>query len=78
MHITHTRLQVGTLPQKEIAVRVGVSGTPLVVQPERVLIAGLQARQWRTQLAMGALPVGVPLQKTFYVFNTGGLGEARV
>jgi hypothetical protein len=57
-------------------VRVGVSGTPLVVQQERVLIAGLKSRQWYTQLQLGALPSGVALQKTFYVFNTGGLGEA--
>mmetsp|Transcript_3650 Transcript_3650/g.9844 ORF Transcript_3650/g.9844 Transcript_3650/m.9844 type:complete len:1159 (+) Transcript_3650:140-3616(+) len=66
-------VQVGSLPKKEVAVRVGVSGTPLVVQPERVLVSGLKGRQWRTQLLMGALPVGVPQHKTFYVFNTGSL-----
>eukprot|EP00983_Pelagomonas_calceolata_P003109 102039-Pelagomonas_calceolata.AAC.4 len=71
-------MQVGSLPKKEVAVRVGVSGTPLVVQPERVLVSGLKGRQWRTQLLMGALPVGVPQHKTFYVFNTGSLGEACV
>jgi len=33
-----------------------------------------QARQWRTSLSFGALPAGVPMVKTFHVFNTGGLG----
>lgn len=53
--------------------RVGVAGTPLVVQKERVLIKGLRGRQWRTSLEYGQLPLGVPQDKTFFVFNTGGL-----
>lgn len=69
--------QVGPLPDKQIPVRVGVAGTPLAVQRERVLVSGLKARGelWRTRMDFGALPLGVQLSKTFYVFNTGGLGE---
>jgi hypothetical protein len=53
--------------------RIGVSGTPLVVQNERVLVKGLRGRTWRTNVEFGQLPVGIQLEKTFYVFNTGGL-----
>ncbi len=56
---------------------VGVAGTPLVVQPERVLVRGLRERQWRTALDWGQLPRGVEASKTFYVFNTGSLGGWR-
>jgi hypothetical protein len=69
------RYQVGDLPSKDVPVRVGVAGTPLVVQKERVLTKGLRGKMWRTGIEYGELPVGVPLEKTFYVFNTGGLGE---
>ncbi len=70
-------MQVGDLQEKRVPVRIGVSGTPLVVQKERVLRAGLHDRtsQWHTSLNWGELPATVPLQKTFYVFNTGSLGE---
>jgi hypothetical protein len=39
-------------------------------------VGGLRDRgsQWRTDLGFGQLPVGVPLTKSFHVFNTGGLG----
>jgi hypothetical protein len=62
------------MPATNIPVRVGVVGTPLLVQRERVLTKGLRARQWRTSLEFGQVPTGVQLQKTFYVFNTGSLG----
>lgn len=73
---TQPPTQVGSLPSKDIPIRAGVTGTPLVVQPQRVLVAGLQGRgdKWCTRLDFGALPAGVPLQRTFYVFNTGSLG----
>ncbi|KAJ9523120.1 hypothetical protein QJQ45_023889 [Haematococcus lacustris] len=68
-------VQVGSLPVRNFPVRIGVTGTPLVVQKERVLTRGLQQRsaQWHTDLAFGQLPAGVQLTKTFYVFNTGAL-----
>ncbi len=42
-------------------------------------MGGLRDRgaQWRTALGFGTLPAGVTLQKSFYVFNTGGLGGCR-
>jgi len=43
-HVHARTRQVGSLPEKLVPVRVGVSGTPLVVQQERVLIAGLKVR----------------------------------
>lgn len=67
--------QVGDLAAKEIPVLVGVAGTPLVVQPERVLVRGLRERQWRTALDWGQLPRGVEASKSLYVFNTGSLGK---
>jgi len=66
-------VKVGELPCRDVPVRVGVAGTPLVVQKERVLVKGLRGRTWRTGLEFGQTPAGVQLQKTFYVFNTGGL-----
>ena len=45
----------------------------MVVQKERVLVKGLRGRTWRTGIDFGQLPVSVPLERTFYVFNTGGL-----
>ncbi len=71
-------LQVGELPSKDIPVRVGVAGTPLVVQKERVLVKGLRGRAWRTGIEFGQLPLGVDLERTFYVFNTGDLGGCWV
>jgi hypothetical protein len=69
--------QVDELPEKRVPVRIGVSGTPLVVHKERVLHPGLHdhTQQWTADLAWGQLPTHVPLQKTFYVLNTGSLGE---
>jgi hypothetical protein len=66
-------VKVGDALCKDIPVRMGVAGTPLVVQKERVLIRGLKARRWRTNLDYGELPVGTDADKTFYVFNTGSL-----
>eukprot|EP00798_Chlamydomonas_sp_ICE-L_P024309 gene24309-9913_t len=45
----------------------------LHIKRDRVLIKGLKDRCWRTNLEFGEIPVGVELEKTFYVFNTGGL-----
>ena len=64
---------MGDLPPKDIPLRIGVAGTPLVVQKERVLTKGLRGRMWRTGIEYGQLPVSVPLERTFHVFNTGGL-----
>ncbi|KAG1668832.1 hypothetical protein FOA52_004926 [Chlamydomonas sp. UWO 241] len=64
---------VGECEPKHIPVRIGVAGTPLTVQKERVLTKGLRGRTWRTALDFGELPQGVPLERAFYVFNTGGL-----
>eukprot|EP00198_Chlamydomonas_reinhardtii_P001982 XP_001691318.1 flagellar associated protein [Chlamydomonas reinhardtii] len=66
-------VKVGDLPARDIPVLVGVSGTPLVVQRERVLVRGLRARSWRTDLEWGQVPQGVEQTRTFYVFNTGSL-----
>lgn len=49
-------VRVGDQPSKDIPVRVGVAGTPLVVQKERVLVKGLGGRAWRTDLDFGELP----------------------
>ncbi|GFH06117.1 uncharacterized protein HaLaN_00694, partial [Haematococcus lacustris] len=74
-YFDNLHVQVGSLPVRDFPVRIGVTGTPLVVQKERVLTRGLQQRsaQWHTDLAFGQLPAGVQLTKTFYVFNTGAL-----
>ncbi|KAG2495146.1 hypothetical protein HYH03_006754 [Edaphochlamys debaryana] len=66
-------VKVGDLPARQVPVLVGVSGTPLVVQRERVLTRGLRDRSWRTSLEWGQVPLGVEQQRTFYVFNTGSL-----
>jgi hypothetical protein len=47
---------------------VGVEGTPLLVQRERVLLPGLYPEgKAATRLSFGALPAGVPQQRTFWV-----------
>ncbi|GFR52101.1 hypothetical protein Agub_g14614 [Astrephomene gubernaculifera] len=66
-------VKVGDLPPRDIPVLVGVTGTPLVVQRERVLVKGLRERSWRASLEWGQVPRGVEQQRTFYVFNTGSL-----
>ncbi|GLC49027.1 hypothetical protein PLESTB_000174500 [Pleodorina starrii] len=67
-------VKVGDQPTRDIPVLVGVAGTPLAVQRERVLVRGLRDRAaWRTSLAWGQVPLGVQQSKTFYVFNTGSL-----
>ena len=63
-------LQVGDLPEKKIPVHVSVTGTPLIMQLNRVLLPGLprnpsaaeplaQSRTWlqcRSQAAVGTSP----------------------
>ncbi|KXZ45748.1 hypothetical protein GPECTOR_51g734 [Gonium pectorale] len=66
-------VKVGDLASRDIPVLVGVAGSPLVVQRERVLVRGLGGRTWRTALEWGAVPRGTEQQRTFYVFNTGSL-----
>ncbi|EFJ49783.1 hypothetical protein VOLCADRAFT_104231 [Volvox carteri f. nagariensis] len=67
-------VKVGDLATRDIPVLVGVAGTPLVVQRERVLVRGLRDKAtWRTSLAWGHVPLGVQQSRTFHVFNTGSL-----
>ncbi|GIM02972.1 hypothetical protein Vretimale_7763, partial [Volvox reticuliferus] len=67
-------VKVGDLPTRDIPVLVGVAGTPLVVQRERVLVRGLRDKAtWRTALSWGHVPLGVEQSRTFHVFNTGSL-----
>jgi hypothetical protein len=59
---------VGDLPLTRIPVRVGVVGTPLLVQRERVLLPGLHPDgKASTSLPFGVLPAGAPQQRTFWV-----------
>ncbi|MEW5318142.1 MAG: hypothetical protein WDW38_009388 [Sanguina aurantia] len=72
-YVDMLHIRVGDLPAKNIPVRVGVAGTPLVVQRERTLTKGLRERSWRTHIEYGQLPQGTAVERPFYVFNTGSL-----
>lgn len=55
--------QVGNLPLKDIPVRVGVAGTPLIVQKERVLTKGLRGRTWCTGIEYGEVCFAVGIME---------------
>ena len=71
--------EVGSLPPREVAVRCGVVGTPLVVTKERGVVRnfptakkrGKNAAAGPIRLQFGELPCGSdPLERRFHVQNT--------
>lgn len=62
------------MPRLQIPVRVRAAGSPLLIQKERTLLRGWHANsEPRLSLAFGQLPVGMPLERTFHVFNNSGM-----